>query len=334
MRGTGSTRRAVPRIAVVIPTYRRDDLLRRVLAAVIAQRYPGNAFEILVVDDGRSTATQALVAELALRTRGAPALRYLEPPPGTRGPAAARNTGWRATEAPIVAFTDDDTVPSRHWLAEGERAMRGPHVAVCGRVQVPTPPAPTDHERNTQGLETAEFVTANAFVRKDALEKVGGFDERFTRAWREDSDLHFMLLERVGTVGRAPAALVLHPVRPAPWGISLRQQANAAFEALLYKKHRALYRARIRPGPPWLYYFTVGGALAAIGGWFAANDAVAIGGALVWLGGTLVFALRRLAGASHTPRHVAEMLVTSAAIPFLSIGYRIAGAIRHRVFFG
>ena len=48
----------------------------------------------------------------------------------------------------------------------------------------------------------AEFVTANCFCRREVLEAVGGFDERFTAAWREDSDLHFRLLDTGGTIVR------------------------------------------------------------------------------------------------------------------------------------
>ena len=48
-----------------------------------------------------------------------------------------------------------------------------------------------------------------------ALAAVGGFDERFRAAWREDSDLLFTLLERGGRVVPIPAAIVVHPVRTA-----------------------------------------------------------------------------------------------------------------------
>ena len=78
-------------------------------------------------------------------------------------------------------------------------------------------------------------------------------DERFSAAWREDSDLHFTLLLHGGQIDRVPSALVVHPVRPARWGVSLNQQRKSLFNALLYKKHPRLYRQRIRPWPPWDY---------------------------------------------------------------------------------
>jgi GT2 family glycosyltransferase len=321
-----------PEVAVVIATCRRPDLLRRCLVAVLAQRgLAPQQYEVVVVDDGPCEATRLLVAGLAERTAGQPLVRYMRSL-GTRGPAGARNRGWRAATAGVIAFTDDDTVPDAGWLAHGLQALAG-RVAVGGRVVVPVVPPLTDHARNTRGLETAEFVTANAFVRRAALQAVGGFDERFTRAWREDSDLQFSLIERYGDVGRAPDAVVEHPVRAAPWGISLAQQQNVYFDALLYAKHRALFRARVRNAPPWHYLLIVASGVVALVAAALGQAAAALALACGCLAGCLAFAGFRLHGASLAPAHVAEMLVTSIAIPFLALYWRLRGAWHFRTLY-
>ncbi|MDQ6680410.1 MAG: glycosyltransferase [Pseudomonadota bacterium] len=327
------------RISVVIPTYRRPDLLCRCLAAVFAQRLERSAFEVIVVDDGHTADTQAVVDAFRMRPDG-PVLRFIRPKQG-RGPAVARNAGWRAAYGKLIAFTDDDTIPDPDWLAEGERAFLPGLVALCGRVSVPPAAGaavrggyrPTDHELMTRGLESAEFVTANAFVRRSALLTVGGFDERFQRAWREDSDLQFRLLRDAGPVGRSKTAVVLHPVRAEPWGVCLRQQKNVFFDALLYKKHPRLYRERILPSPPWNYYAIVGLTLAAPALWFVDIGGSAVVSLLFALGGVLRLAAKRLRRTSHTPGHVGEMVLTSALIPFLSVYWRLRGAIHFRVLF-
>ncbi len=251
------------RVSVVVPTYRRPDRLDRCLAALAAQRLEPSAYEVLVADDADDEATRRQVEGWAARSIAA--VHYLAVT-GPHGPAAARNLGWRRAVGAIIAFTDDDCLPDPGWLAAGLAALDGGAVAATGRVVVPLPESPTDYERDAAGLEGAEFVTANLFCRRDALAAVGGFDERFAVAWREDSDLHFALLERGGRIVAAPDAVVVHPVRPSPWGVSLRQQRKGQFDALLYKKHPALYRRRIRPGPPWDYYAIVAAtAPAAIG---------------------------------------------------------------------
>jgi glycosyltransferase involved in cell wall biosynthesis len=320
---------------VVIATYRRPDLLRRCLAAVLAQDIEREDYEVLVVDDGHSDETRIAVEALT-PAEGAPALRYLRPGKG-RGPAVARNCGWRAAYGTLIAFTDDDTIPDRHWLARGERALGPEQVAVTGRVRVPPVESdgqrPTDHELMTRGLESAEFATANAFVRRTALQRVQGFDEQFRRAWREDSDLQFRLMRDAGPVGHCDDAVVLHPVRPEPWGVSLRQQRNVFFDALLYRKHPRLYRERIRAAPPWNYYFIVVLTLAAILLAILHVPGSAVTSALLAVGLVVQLTLRRLHGTARTGSHILEMLVTSALIPFLSVYWRIRGALHFRVWF-
>jgi GT2 family glycosyltransferase len=320
---------AKPQVSVVIPTYCRPELLARCLRALQQQTLAATDFEIIVVDDDISEAPDERV--MTFGTSGLVVRRLSSG--GRRGPAVARNVGWRAASAPLIAFTDDDTVPDPDWLRVGIAALVPPRVAIWGRIIVPTPARPTDYERNTKGLECAEFATANVFILRSALETVGGFDERFRRAWREDADLYFSLLENVGEVAHEPAAVVLHPVRLARWGECLRQHSNLIFDALLYKKHPVLYRTRLRPGVPIAYYVAV---LS-----FAASAALAITGPpLAWLV-PLPFAIVpvarlarvRLTGTSTRWAHRLEVLVTSLLIPFFAVFWRLRGALRYRVLF-
>jgi hypothetical protein len=205
--------------------------------------------------------------------------------------------------------------------------------AVSGRIVVPLPKHPTDYEFDAAGLAHAEFATANAFATRAALERTGGFDARFTSAWREDSDLQFTLMRAGFTIVRAEDAMVLHPVRPARWGVCISQQKKSQFDALLYKKHPALFRERIRRGPPLLYYAMFAALVVTIVSLIAGAMSVAACSAIAWLAMTLWFAVQRLKATSHAPAHIAEMIWTSAIIPYLSIGWRIRGAFRFRVFF-
>lgn len=325
---------SLPRISVVIPTWRRPALLGRCLDALCKQSLPGDAFEIIVCDDGPDDATRTFVETVARRQHasGGPVVHYL-PVHATQGPAGARNLGWRHARADIVAFTDDDTEPDRDWLAQGLAAMQPAFAAVSGRVVMPLPDPPTDYALNESGLTTAEFVTANCFVRREALQVVGGFDERFTLAWREDSDLQFKLLRQAYQIGRAPDAVVVHPLRPAPPGVSLRQQRKVYFDALLYANDPVRYRRHIRARPPWEYFVIVACLLLVPGAAVLQAPTVVMAALLVWAALTLAFAWRRLRRTSHAPSHVFEMLWTSIAIPPLSVYWRLLGAWRFRVGF-
>ncbi|HSK09628.1 MAG TPA: glycosyltransferase [Vicinamibacterales bacterium] len=312
----------------MVPTRGRPDLLARCLAALARQRFDPARYEVVVVDDGPDDQTRRVV-EAAAATSAAP-MRYLAGP-GAQGPAAARNAGWRAARAPSIAFTDDDCVPARSWLAAGLDALNTGVDGACGQVIVPISDAPTDHERDVAGLQQSEFVTANCFYRREALEAVGGFDPRFRIAWREDSDVFFGMLERGFRLVYAPGALVLHPVRPAPWGISLRQQRKNLFNALLFRKHPRLYRQRIQGLPPLRYYVTVALLAASIVAALSGFAALAAVGLSAWAISTAAFSMRRLRGASHRAGHVTEMIVTSALIPPVAIFWRLLGAVRFRV---
>lgn len=316
------------RVSVVVPTFRRDELLERCLDRLRGQSLDRGDYEIIVVDDAPSESTRRLVDSLA--ADATPPIRYVAMTTA-HGPAAARNAGWRAARSPVLAFTDDDCLPEANWLAAGLEAIVEAD-AVAGRTVVPLPEAPTDYQRDTAGLSEASFITANCFCRREALEAVGGFDERFTLAWREDSDLHFSLLEHGKRIVQAERAVVVHPVRSAPWGISLRLQRRGVFDPLLYRKHPHLYRQYIRPLPR-AYYLAL--AAVTVAGWaaWAERPLLAVLGGAMWLAVTARFAARRLRGTSRSGTHVAEMLVTSAAIPLLSLYWRLRGMLRHRVWY-
>jgi GT2 family glycosyltransferase len=321
------------KVSVVVPTCGRADLLNRCLSALTAQTVRSADMEIIVVDDAALESTHAAIAGWTERM----ALRGLEvvyvANQGPHGPAAARNRGWRSARAAIIAFTDDDTVPDRDWLRKGLLSMSDDVDALWGRITMPLPDQPTDYERDASHLATAEFVTANCFCRKSMLDVLGGFDERFRLAWREDSDFHFRLLEKGARILHVPEAVVVHPVRPARWGVSISQQKKIQFDALLYKKHPLLYRRKIRSTPRWDYYLTVASLLAAPAGVVLGHAPLAAGAAAVWVAMTARMCRARLQHTAKTAAHVLEMAVTSAAIPVLAVWWRMVGALRFRVLF-
>ncbi|NUY34378.1 glycosyltransferase [Paraburkholderia sp. JPY303] len=325
-----------PDVSVVVPTYRRPQMLANCLNALCAQQFAPHRYEIVVCDDGPDDATRACVERFAREQAPHGLEVHYLPVTRTQGPAGARNAGWQYARASLIAFTDDDTLPDPHWLTAGVAALASGATAAAGRIVVPLPELPelpTDYEADASGLARAEFATANVFVRRAALVATGGFDERFTSAWREDSDLQFTLLTAGGQIVRARDAVVVHPVRPARWGVSIAQQKKSQFDALLYRKHPELFRTRIGSRPPLLYYAILAAALLAIGGGFADLPILAGAGVIAWCWLTGYFCARRLRGRNHGWRHVAEMIWTSILIPFLSIYWRLYGAIRFKVFF-
>ncbi len=323
----------LPCVSVVVATYRRDELLRRCLGHLLDQQFE-DPYEIVVVDDARSESTPSVIDGIraGYAERRVPIFLL---PGGRQGPATARNIGWRAATGEIIAFTDDDAFAAdRFWLARGMRWFEDASVnAVGGAVIVPADEPPTDFQRNVKGLEQGEFLTCNAFYRRSALEKVGGFDERFTVPYREDTDLQYRVEALGGRMITDPDLMIIHPANRGRFGISLRLQRYSMFNALLYKKHPERYRRDIQPAPPWSYYAIVAAFVLAILALVLGAPWVAAGAAVVWAALVLQFFLRRIDGASHAPRDLLDVGVTSLLIPPLSIYWRLRGALRFRVLF-
>jgi len=302
---------------VVIPTAGRA-CLAALLPALAAGDGPLPE-RVLLVDD-RAERTEPLVRA---RHLGTLAGRIHVLPGDARGPSAARNRGWRATRAPWVAFLDDDVITSPGWRADLAADLLSAAADVAGsqgtiRVPLPRHRRPTDWERNVAGLEHARWATADMAYRRDALAAVGGFDERFPRAYREDADLGLRLTAsgwRI-TCGRRT---VLHPVRPAGRAVSLAKQAGNADDVLMRRVHGRGWRERAgvpRGRRPRHLATAAAGVVAAATLPFDRRASAAA--AVLWLAGTAELTTARVAPGPRTRDEVLTMAGTSAAIPFVA----------------
>jgi len=316
-------------ISVVIPTYKRPQLLTKCLHALFSQTLSPTLYDVIVVSDGYDDSTEKLVH--GMKHLFSNRLCYLHTET-KKGPAAARNFGWLFSNSNLIAFTDDDCIPDSRWLEELYTAYKGElHMVYTGRVQVPIARKPTDYEKNVARLEEAEFITANCACTKEALYFIGGFDERFEMAWREDSDLHFQFLRYQVPITHLPTACVVHPVRQAKWGISLKEQKKGIYNALLFKKFPQLYRQRIATHASYRYYLLLLLLILMFISWFIGTHTLFIALFIAWLGLTAAFVIARLKGTRKTISHIMEMVVTSVLIPYVSIYWKIYGWVKYKV---
>ncbi len=221
---------SAPALSVVVPAHGRPERLAALLRA-LKEQHPD---EVVVVLDG---ADRALERVLAAERRGLP-LR-VQRHPESRGPAAARNTGWRAARHPVIAFTDDDCEPAPGWLA-ALRDAASPDAVVQGRV-VPHP-----EERDKLGpfartlvVEGAGpwFQTANIRYPRALLERLGGFDEGYPHPAGEDTDLGWRAYEAGVPIAYAPDAVVWHAVHPLGVRGSVKGAARWASAVRVVRRH-------------------------------------------------------------------------------------------------
>jgi glycosyltransferase involved in cell wall biosynthesis len=258
---------------------------------------------------------------------------------GGRGPAAARNAGWRAGRSPWVVFLDDDVRLRPGWgaaLAEDLAAAdRGGVVgAVQGRLRVPLPDdrPPTDWERQVGGLARAPgWLTADLAVRRSVLEQIGGLDERFPRAYREDTDLE-LRARATGWTGTRGRRAVDHPVGPADRWTSLRRQRGNADDVLLARLHGPDWRERVGepPGAFRRHLVTTAAGGVAAAALAARRPRLAAAAAATWAALTARFAWSRIAPGPRDRSEVAAMAATSVAIPPAAVYHRLAGRWRWR----
>ncbi|WP_028642373.1 HAD-IIIA family hydrolase [Nocardioides sp. URHA0020] len=324
---------SLPQTTLVIPTLGRPSLV--VLLRALADQTVPLRSPVVLVDDRPSGTDLAEVLDHELGHDHGLELLVLRA--GGGGPARARNLGWRHARTTWVSFLDDDVVPPDSWYADLAADLGAAELAAAagsvGRVHVPLPPdrAPTDWERGTAGLETARWITADLTYRRSALSAVGGFDERFPRAFREDADLALRLGAERGRVVDG-ARRVTHPVRPAGDWASLRQQAGNADDFLMRALHGRHWhrRAQAPVGRRARNAAITALGLVALGAECARRRPLAVGAAAAWAAGSLELAWARIAPGPRDRAEVRRMLLTSIAIPPAATFHSLRGLVRHR----
>jgi GT2 family glycosyltransferase len=240
------TLETTPRVSVVVCTYNGGRTLEQCLRSLLDLDYPD--FEIIVVDDGSTDDTRAIVGRFlppsSYEGATSPRIRVIHQP--NRGLSAARNAGLFEATGAIVAYTDSDCFADKDWLTHlvhqlvqsGAAAVGGPNLtpedgwlAAC----VAASPGQPTHVLVTD-QEAEHIPGCNMAFWRDALLAINGFDSLFRKAG-DDVDVCWRLQQSGRWITFAPGAFVWHHRRQGPRSY-LRQQAGyGEAEALLRFKH-------------------------------------------------------------------------------------------------
>jgi glycosyltransferase involved in cell wall biosynthesis len=209
---------ADPRVAIIIPTRNRKEVLLRCLRAIAAQGLPPGTIEVFVVDDGSTDGTAEAVA--AQRESFRYALRLLRQQ--NAGPSAARNRALHLARAPLALILNDDIIVApdcvaQHLAAHTEHSE--PEVAVLGRVTLdPAVPKTLFSDLHLDAtfstfdgraeLGWRGFITCNLSLKRDFLLERGMFEESMFP--HEDLELGKRLETHGLRVMYRPAALGHH----------------------------------------------------------------------------------------------------------------------------
>jgi glycosyltransferase involved in cell wall biosynthesis len=226
-----------PRASIIIPSRGMDECLRRLFNALIPE-ISRKDVEVILIDDGSDKPLDFLAEEYAGRLN----LKVVRQDP--LGPAAARNLGIKSSAADIIVFLDSDVKPLPGWFEglvkrlESDKDLAGVEgKTVCGNFADLNP-----FSHFLDNLEGGKYLTCNMAYRREWIERVGGFDERFKHPWREDSDLAFSILDNGGNIVFEKNAVIDHPVRPLKlWRLFWFYPVRRGYDWLLFRKHPKRY---------------------------------------------------------------------------------------------
>ncbi len=199
-----------PELSVIIPTYGRSAKLRTLLKGIAATKNDHDAFEVIVVVDGHDEAPLEVASTLpaTIRFQGLTKVHA--------GPAAARNFALDHAQGDWLLFFDDDARVDQHTipghLDHIRRDAEAP-LAYLGRVDWPDELIDSpwramlaqtsmlffwDQMTSGQRYGFRHFWTSNLSVRRDYVQRVGGFHERFPSPMHEDIELGWRLQQAIG----------------------------------------------------------------------------------------------------------------------------------------
>ena len=206
----------VPSVSVIVPAYNGEHDIHETIDCLLAQDYPSDRVEFLIVDNHSRDRTPEVIERYTRDHANLVLLREDQ----IQSSYAARNTGIRQARYDLIAFTDADCLPERQWLRQLVALFRDPEIGlVAGQIEALTPQ--TLLERFAEHTETLSQKhtlshsfcpygqTANLAVRREIFDQVGLFRPYLTTGG--DADFCWRALRETQTrIELAPTAIVRH----------------------------------------------------------------------------------------------------------------------------
>jgi glycosyltransferase involved in cell wall biosynthesis/serine acetyltransferase len=250
---------SVPEISVVIATYNRQDLLRRLLEQLDAQTLDPSRYEVVAVDDGSKEDTRATLSNL--RTRYVYRIERQE----NAGAAAARQRGVELASGRIIVFLDDDMQVKPDFLEQHlKRHESGPpgNTVVLGRLRPDAKlaemplferfyarvmKAQNDELADGKPVRGHNIYTGNVSMPKALFLRAGGFDPQFRAL--EDEELGVRLEKAGATFAFANEAESVHG---SDW-TSMKRWMDRAYRDGIYQTKLSKKHPDMPESSPWRF---------------------------------------------------------------------------------
>jgi glycosyltransferase involved in cell wall biosynthesis len=230
------------KISVCVALYNEEKNLKHLLDALLCQTKRPE--EIIFVDDGSADNTREIIKSYAKKNES---IRYFYQK--NKGPASARNLAWKKGRGEIIVLTDGDCVPNNDWIEKITKPFEDHSVGAVGgayrtinKESLLASFIGYEFERKYKMIEKKGNLvdshgTYNLAIRKNILEKIGGFSEDYPCASCEDLDLTYKVSKKYKIVFSGDA-IVGHFHPNNLFNFIFKNQVRRGFDRVkLYRDH-------------------------------------------------------------------------------------------------
>ena len=224
------------KVSIVVASYNSQDTIEECLKSILAQNYPKDAFEIIVMDGESKDDTVKIAQQFPIKVLS---IRLNCP--------AAYNYAMKIVAYPILGFIDADAKVEPDWLKKVTPHLAEPEVAgVSGSIETWNADNPwarsIGYELKSRyrriGKYTGRIATMNLLLKKSVIEEVGGWDEKLPSQY--DTDFGFRMSGRGYKIAYEPTAVCYHFNRPTLKAFYRQQLQYGKNTLKLYFKHGRL----------------------------------------------------------------------------------------------
>jgi len=233
----------LPFVSVIVPVYNGERTIESCIKSLLSLDYHPSKLEIIIVDNNSRDNTYKIIQKY-------PVICLIEDK--IQSSYAARNTGINRSRGEIIAFTDSDCIADKDWIIKAVECFEDKGVGcVAGRIEGYSPSNYIEEYLKRHGYlcqDTSTLKhwflpyaqTANAIYRKEVLNEIGFFEDRWVSAG--DTDLTWRMLQKTSyKLTYCKDSLIHHVHRSTLKGLFNQRKTWGYGELLLYKKYKIHY---------------------------------------------------------------------------------------------